>query len=62
MNCRRAKELMESYIMGDLDSGLAEQLEEHLKRCPECQQYLKEQRRLIYLLRRAYTLLNRPAS
>ncbi len=62
MNCRRAREYMESYIMGDLDPMLAEQLDHHLNRCPECQRYLEEQRRLIMLLRRAYALLKRPAS
>jgi len=59
MNCRRAQEWIESYIMGDLAPTLADQLEAHLKQCDACRRRYEEQKRLITLLRRAFALQRR---
>ncbi|MFN3691222.1 MAG: anti-sigma factor family protein, partial [Fimbriimonadales bacterium] len=52
MNCRRAQEWMEAYIMGDLSPKLVDELETHLKECDACRRRYEEQKRLIVLLRR----------
>jgi len=59
MNCRRAQEWMESYIMGDLAPTLAEQLETHLRQCEACQHRYEEQKRLIALLQRMFATKRR---
>ncbi|GIV13369.1 MAG: hypothetical protein KatS3mg021_1651 [Fimbriimonadales bacterium] len=56
MNCRRAREHIEAYVFGDLDSALAEALEEHLKRCSDCRRLVEEQRKLMQALRRLFAL------
>jgi predicted anti-sigma-YlaC factor YlaD len=59
MNCRRAQEWIESYIVGDIPSELAERLTEHLKQCPVCRSQYEEQRRLIALLRHLFATRRR---
>ncbi|GIV06592.1 MAG: hypothetical protein KatS3mg016_2167 [Fimbriimonadales bacterium] len=59
MNCRRAQEWMEAYIMGDLAPTLADQLEAHLKQCDACQRHYEEQKRLIALIRRVFAVQRR---
>jgi anti-sigma factor RsiW len=54
MTCRRAQELMESHIVGDLAPELAEQLDAHLRQCDACQRRYEEQKRLIALLKRVF--------
>lgn len=61
MTCRRAQELMESYIMGDLAPELAEQLEMHLQQCDACQRRYEEQKRLMTLLQRFFATKRRLA-
>ncbi len=56
MNCRQARNLIESYIVGDLNAELADQLEQHLKQCEECRRHYEEQRRLVALLKRVFGL------
>lgn len=60
MNCRRAREYIESYIFGDLTSELAEALETHLKMCAECRSVVEKQRRLAQALRRFFALFEPP--
>jgi len=47
---------MEPYVVGDLKPELADQLEQHLKQCAECQRYYEEQKRIVALLKRAFGL------
>lgn len=61
MTCRRAQELMESFIMGDLAPELAEQLEMHLKLCDACQRHYEEQKRLIALVQHFFATKRRLA-
>ncbi|MCS7209382.1 MAG: zf-HC2 domain-containing protein [Fimbriimonadales bacterium] len=61
MNCRRAQEWIESYIMGDLPPELADQLEAHLNQCETCRRCYEEQKRLIALLRRLFSTKQRMA-
>lgn len=61
MTCRRAQDLMESYIMGDLAPELAEQLEMHLKQCDACHHRYEEQNRLMTLLQRFFATKRRLA-
>lgn len=56
MNCRQARNLIEPYIVGDLNPELADQLEQHLKQCAECRRYYEEQRRLVTLLKRVFRM------
>ncbi len=59
MNCRRAHECIEAYIMGDLAPELADELEAHLRVCEPCRRHYEEQQRLIALLRRAFRVKQR---
>ncbi|MFN7019388.1 MAG: anti-sigma factor family protein [Fimbriimonadales bacterium] len=59
MDCRRAQEWMEAYIMGDLAPELVDELEAHLKKCDACWRRYEEQKRLIALLRRAFRVQQR---
>ncbi len=59
MTCRRAQELMESHIVGDLAPELAQQLDAHLGQCDACQRRYEEQKRLIALLQRAFATKRR---
>ena len=59
MDCRRAQEWMEAYIMGDLAPELVDELEAHLKKCDACQRRYEGQKRLIVLLRRAFRVRQR---
>ncbi|OYT69640.1 MAG: hypothetical protein CFK49_11560 [Armatimonadetes bacterium JP3_11] len=59
MNCRRAQEWIEAYIMGDLAPELADSLEAHLKQCDACWRRYEEQKRLIALLRRVFAVQRR---
>jgi len=59
MTCRRAEELMESHIVGDLAPELAEQLETHLRQCDACRRRYEEQKRLIVLLQRMFATKQR---
>ncbi|MFN7017260.1 MAG: anti-sigma factor family protein [Fimbriimonadales bacterium] len=59
MDCRRAQEWMEAYIMGDLAPELVDELEAHLKKCDACRRRHEEQKRLIALLRRAFRVQQR---
>jgi anti-sigma factor RsiW len=36
LNCRRTLLEVSNYIDGDLDAALKQELEQHLKDCPEC--------------------------
>jgi len=36
LNCRRTRLEVSNYIDGDLDAALKQELEQHLKDCPEC--------------------------
>lgn len=56
MNCRRAQEWIEAYIMGDLAPELADLLEEHLRQCDACRYRYEQQKRLIALLRRFFAV------
>ncbi len=59
MDCRRAQEWIEAYIMGDLAPELADELEAHLRECDACQRHYEEQKRLIALLKRAFRVKQR---
>ncbi|MCS7272790.1 MAG: zf-HC2 domain-containing protein [Fimbriimonadales bacterium] len=61
MNCGRATEWLEAYIMGDLAPELADQLEQHLARCEACRQRYEQLRRLIALLKRYFAAEQRSA-
>lgn len=46
-NCNKVRERLSLYIDGMLEPGEAEEIENHLKTCPECSKEIEEIKRLI---------------
>ncbi len=53
MNCRDIEPLLTSYLLGELDTAQAEQVQTHLASCKDCQASAKELEATLHLMRNA---------
>src|SRR3989339_676162 len=51
MNCEKIQDLFQVYLENKLDTKTKEELENHLKGCADCSQFLKEFKSTIELLK-----------
>ena len=47
MNCSDVKNLMEEYIMGELDENISNELKKHIDGCSSCKTEYDETKELI---------------
>ncbi|MCR4433888.1 MAG: zf-HC2 domain-containing protein [Caldiserica bacterium] len=53
MNCKKVRQLVESYLLGDLGTLTREKVEDHLKNCPECRKVYSQEETFLSLLKKS---------